>query len=203
MTGVINDQMLFSAVQAGDRKAFDRLYLQHWERLYRLAIRRTDDEDTAKDIVQEVFVSLWQRRSEITLETSIDLYLAGAVKYRLINHFASTKVRRGVFQKVLQQMNDQIGYIDDLEAYREVEKALEAELVLMPANMRDAFILRMDEHSIREIALRLGLAEQTISNNLSEATRRLRKALRHRFPGTLLIVTETTLTLIHDILTKK
>ena len=176
------DSLLFQAVQQNDdRKAFDKLYLLHWEKMYAMAWHRIGDEDLTKDIVQDLFINIWQRRAEIVIHTTFAQYLAGALKYRLINYYQSEKVKQTVLEKVFHQMSKITSSMDDLSMYKELEDALEAELDNMSENMKNSFLMRLDNFSIKEIAARLNLAEQTVNNNLTEASKRLRKNLAHRF----------------------
>ncbi|MNT94481.1 RNA polymerase factor sigma-70 [compost metagenome] len=67
-----------------------------------------------------------------------------------------------------------------METYLALEKLLEEELEIMPHNMRQALLLKWEHLPIREIALRMGLSEQTVKNNLTEASKRMRKAISAR-----------------------
>lgn len=189
------DSLLFQAVQQNDdRKAFDRLYLTYWEKMFAIAWHRTGDEDLTKDIVQDLFINIWQRRAEIVIHTTFGQYLAGALKYRLINYYQSEKVKHIVFEKVFQRMSKITDSMDDLSIYKELEDALGVELEKMSENMKNSFLMRLDNFSIKEIAVRLNLAEQTVNNNLTEASKRLRKNLAHKFNngqlGALLLLIE-------------
>lgn len=176
------DNILFHAVQQNDdRKAFDKLYLMYWEKMFTMAWHRTGDEDLTKDIVQDLFINIWQRRGEIVINTTFGQYLAGALKYRLINYYQSEKVKHVIFERVFQRMSKITDSMDDLSMYKELEEALGIELEKMSENMKNSFLMRLDNFSIKEIAARLNLAEQTVNNNLAEASKRLRKNLAHRF----------------------
>jgi RNA polymerase sigma factor (sigma-70 family) len=202
MIKVSTDQLLFQAVQQqNDRRAFDRLYLKYWEQMYARAWSRTGDEQTAQDIVQELFINLWERREDIQIQTSFLQYLAGALKYRLINHFQSEKVKRRVFEKVLQRMAELSGGIDDLAGYKDLEKALDDELEKMPQNMKNSLLLRLDNLSVKDIATHLDLAEQTVSNNLTAAGKRLHKNLGSKLNDGQLGVILVMIQVVNDLLT--
>lgn len=171
--------------------------------MYTRAWNRTGDEQTAQDIVQELFISLWERRNDILIQTSFLQYLSGALKYRLINHFQSEKVKRRVFEKVLQRMTELSDGIDDLAGYKDLEQALDDELEKMPPNMKNSLLLRLDNLSVKDIAARLDLAEQTVSNNLSAASKRLHKNLGHKFNGGQLGTVVILIQVVNDLLTNK
>lgn len=189
--------------QQDDKKLFDRLYLSNWEKLYAIAWNRTRDEAVAKDIVQDLFVSFWERRKDIAIRNGVAQYLTGALKNRLIDYFQSEQVRQRVFAYVLGQMDTFLRQSNGAWSYQEVEDILEDELEKMPDNMRKSFLLKLDNLSTPDIAKRLNLAEQTVSNLLTEASKRLRKDLPHRFRDNALPVLITLLRVVHDLLTNR
>ncbi|MFC6101876.1 RNA polymerase sigma factor [Olivibacter domesticus] len=58
-------QDLITRIKEGDGSAFETLYQQNWQQLYVFAVKRLDDEEEAKDVVQEVFINLWAKRHNI------------------------------------------------------------------------------------------------------------------------------------------
>lgn len=182
-----------------DRFMFNRLYLRHWEKLYSIAWNRTKDEAVAKDIVQEVFISFWERRKQIVIRTSVGQYLTGVLKNRLIDYFQSEQVKSRVLDYVLQHMGNIIQESDS-SSYLEVEEAFDDELNKMPENMRKSLLLRLENHSVAEIAKQLNLAEQTVNNLHSEASKRLRKKMLHRLRGAAVPMTIFLLHALNDLL---
>lgn len=186
-----------------DKLVFDRLYHYHWESLYATAWNRTRDEAVSQDIVQEVFISFWIRRKEIVLRTSVAQYLAGALKNRLIDYFQSEEVKQRVLTHVMNQMDTVLHQTVDSKTYQEIEDILDEEISKMPDNMRQSFLLKLENVATSEIAKRLNLAEQTVSNLLSEASKRLRKNLPPRFEERTFHTLMITLQVIHDFLTNR
>lgn len=189
--------------QRDDEQLFNQLYLRHWELLYAIAWNRTKDEDIAKDIVQEVFISFWERRKHIVIRTTVGQYLTGVLKNRLIDYFQSEQVKLRVLDHASQQMETIIQQADGIWSHREVEDVLEDELKKMPKNMRNSFLLRLENLSTPDIAKRLNLAEQTVSNLHTEAGKRLRKKLLHRLRGITVPILITFLHVVNNLLINK
>lgn len=189
--------------QRDDQQLFNKLYLRHWELLYAIAWNRTKDEDVAKDIVQEVFISFWERRKNIIIRTTVRQYLTGILKNRLIDYFQSEQVKKRVLDHASQQMDTIIQQADASWSHREVEDVLEDELQKMPENMRNSFLLRLENLSTPDIAKRLNLAEQTVSNLHTEAGKRLRKKLLHRLRGITVPILITFLQVVNNLLINK
>lgn len=189
--------------QQDDKQLFARLYLNHWEKLYAIAWNRTKDEAVAQDLVQDVFVSFWERRKDINIRTSIAQYLTGALKNRLVDYFQSEQVKSRVFTHIMGQMDMLLRQPDSAWSHQEVEEVLDDELERMPENMRRSFLLKLDNLSTPDIAKRLNLAEQTVSNLLTEASKRLRKNLPHRFQDNAMPALTAILCVVHDLLTNR
>lgn len=185
--------------QQDDTKQFERLYHRHWARLYAIAWNRTLDEDVAKDVVQEVFVSLWERRKSITIQQGLSQFLTGILKHRLIDYFQSEQAKDRVLSYVTQQMDVVVRDRGGL-SHQQVEDLLEEELSLMPENMRKTFRLRLDNVNTPTIARQLNLAEQTVSNLITEASKRLRKSLPQRFNEHTPIMLALFLCAVYDYL---
>ena len=204
-TQQLQEQTWWQSVQEyDDERAFNRLYVRHWQFLFTIAWNRVNDEALAKDIVQEVFVSFWERRKHIRIKTTVAQYLTGALKYRLIDYFQSEQVRKRVFDHALAQMDHILQQPDHALSYQEVEAIFEDELKSMPENMRNSFLLRLDNLSTPDIAKQLNLAEQTVSNLISEASKRLRNNLPNRFEKhSIPLLIPFVLQAVHDLLTNR
>lgn len=178
----LSDEKLLSRIRHGDALAFDILFNRHWEKLYKAALARLNDSDDAQDIVQEVLISFWNRREQTEIRMSVEIYLLGAVKLRVISHFRSRKVRERQLQEALDRVNILENSISDVADYLELEQTLENAVSEMPEMLRNIYLLRSDNLSIKEIAARTGLADQTVKNYISEVLRRLRLALKKKYP---------------------
>lgn len=173
--------MLLQGIRQGDAAAFKVLYDRYWQRLYVKACARVDRNE-AKDIVQEVMTTLWRRRNDVfTFEDGeIGRYLFTAVKYRVISHYAygagaAVIPNADVFELPAVEA---AAASSSLEA-KEFSEFIETEIRALPPRMQEIFRLsREEELSIADIARRLNLSEQTVKNQLTEALRRLREALR-------------------------
>lgn len=177
----INETQLLSRLQLGDAKAYSLLYEQYWERLYIQAFKRVQDEDAAKDLVQNVFINMWQRRETLKIDTELSYYLHSAIKFQVFSYFRSAKVKEMVMIETISRFEACVS-IDELEGYFELERLIAQEVSLLPEKMKEAYLLKAARHSTSEIAEKLNLKEQTVSNHLSEALRRIRAKLGNNYP---------------------
>lgn len=158
----------------GDQKAFEELYELYWPEVYTMIYRRINDREVTKDILQEIFINLWNYRHRIIAERSLAPWLNSAAKRQTISWYRkqiSTKQRETFYQESGTLI---VPAPTELET-KELQELLDLEIEKMPDNMKLAFRLsRFENKSIREIATELSLSEQTVRNNISMALERLR-----------------------------
>ncbi len=116
----IQQEDLIEQLKKGDPLAFDYLYERYWKMLFSIACRRTDDEETAKDIVQNVFISVWQKRESLELRTNIEYFLLGAVRFQVFKHFRSESVKQRVLQEGIKKMEELASHMHELFPYIEL-----------------------------------------------------------------------------------
>ncbi|SCW48324.1 RNA polymerase sigma factor [Mucilaginibacter sp. NFR10] len=178
----IADTILLSRIREDDHSAFDLLFERYWERAYQAARARLDDEAQAQDLIQEIFIKLWQRRHSLNIQTSFEQYLLSAVRLSVISYFRSQKVTHVRLEDALQRLELLENSIHDHSGYLELEQTLEQAVKHMPEMLQKVYELRSENHSVKAIASELGLAEQTVKNYISEVLRRLRIAISEKHP---------------------
>jgi RNA polymerase sigma factor (sigma-70 family) len=178
----LGDQDLLLRVRGGDHDAFDTLFDRYWQRMFQSARARLNDSDTAKDIVQEIFISIWQRRATLEVTGPFENYLQSAVRFSVISHYRSAKVTQVQLEGALERMNVLENSIESLTDYLELEQTLQITVELMPEMLKRVYELRSENLSVKAIAGELGLADQTVKNYISEVSRRLRVVIAEKYP---------------------
>ncbi|SJN19175.1 RNA polymerase sigma factor [Sphingobacterium sp. JB170] len=169
---------LFVNVKSGDHKSFDLLYHHTWRPLFDLAISKTKDEQEAKDIVQEVYAKVWNKRESLEIHTSIGAYLYKMTKHEVIYRMRSAMLvleKQDLYKYALEELSTSLE--DDL-LVKELKEQWEAEIRKLPVKQRDIYIrFHKFDHSISEIARELGIAEQTVKNQLVTAKKKIRPVI--------------------------
>lgn len=172
-----DEQLLLSATQAGDESAFDALFRAYYAPLCRYAATLAEgDWDEAEDIVQQVFVKLWEQRAALDVRWSLRAYLYKMVHHRCLNRLrdARTRERYKVFnaEQLEKQAVHPTGPVTELS--ERIQKALAA----LPTECRRIFELsRFEELKYREIADQLGISIKTVETQMGKALRILRVEL--------------------------
>ncbi|MCC8408035.1 sigma-70 family RNA polymerase sigma factor [Mucilaginibacter sp. UR6-1] len=181
-THVYSETELLQLLKLGNTSAFDRIYDLYWKSLYLSALSRINDEDAAKDIVQNVFIDIWQKHNALEINSTLKQYLHGAVKMKVLHHYRTENIKQQVLDNALERITQLLHSNQNLSAYFDLERIVSEEVEGMPVNMKNSFLLRSDSYSVKEIASSLNLAEQTVSNNITEALKRLKKRIRVEYP---------------------
>ncbi|MFD1258340.1 RNA polymerase sigma factor [Mucilaginibacter terrae] len=171
------DRELIGLISTGSQDAFQVLFNRHWKPLYAFVFRLTRDEDHSKDILQDVFMYIWNNREKLYTNESFLPYLHTIAKSSVMSNFRKNKVRLEGVDTLLNDIQTPANS-DDKLLLNEVQVAVDTELSKMPTNMRQCFKLsRYEDKSIKEIAAELKLSEQTVKNNISVALQRLRQSV--------------------------
>jgi len=173
-----SDKELTEFLRTGDQLAFTEIYDRYQPLLYVYACKLIKDRDIAADIIQELFIYLWDKRGHIAFKASISSYLYSAVRFKFFDLLDKQKVRTDyieVFQKFINHGEYQI---DNYISERELAAIIEIEINNLPEKLREILLLsRRDDLTPKEIAERLNLSEKTIKNQISIALKMLRMRL--------------------------
>ncbi|MCW3467831.1 RNA polymerase sigma factor [Chitinophaga nivalis] len=177
----LNDAALWQLVKQGDTVSFTCLFERYWDEMFSMAYRRLADEATAKDFVQNIFIHAWENRQQITVEDKLSPYLFTALKYSVIRHlYREAKQGTTDLPLSIYSLPDETEQKkQDHYEFDRLRERIQSEITSMPDKMREVFILSYEkELSVREIALRLSLSEQTVKNQVHNALKRLRGRLQ-------------------------
>jgi len=192
-----SDEELLVQIRNDDRFAFNILFERYWKKLYQTALARLNDDVEAQDLIQEIFIKIWQRRKDLEIHTSLEHYLQRSVRLSVISHFRSKKNSDIQLQDALDRINVLESAIHSLTEYVELEKTLEVAVNGMPETLRNVYLLRSENLSVKQIASRLGLADQTVKNYIAEVTRRLRITIAEKYPEKHLTYMALLIAILH------
>lgn len=175
----IPDDELFLLFKAGERRAYEQIYNRYWAIMYVYARKIMADEDDAQDIVQEVFTYLWNKGPELTIKTTLSVYLYTSVRYRIFDLLDHRKVRTD-YKAYLQQFIEEGVYITEEELrLKELVAVIEKEVSLLPPKMKEMFEMSRNEGlSHKQIADQLGVSDLTVKKQVSNAVKILKGKLK-------------------------
>ena len=171
----LNDRELLSLLKEGQHHAYEAIYQRYWALLFKHARRILQDDEEAKDVVQDIFTMLWFRGPELIVTTNLSAFLYSAVRNKIFDLIDRNKVR-GQYLTSLESFIDQ-GELTTDNAIREKELTarIEEEIAFLPQKMREVFELSRKSHlSYREIATKLDITDHTVKKQINNALKILR-----------------------------
>ncbi|MCL4637832.1 MULTISPECIES: RNA polymerase sigma factor [Olivibacter] len=171
------DNELIHLLAANDTAAFSEIYLRYGERLYKQAYHVLRNREDAKDIVQDIFTSLWNKRTGLQINNlAAYLYIANRNQtIKLIAHKKITSVYFDWLQALAKEVSDNAHHTL-LE--KQLNQLVEDEVSKLPSKMQAVFNLSRKAHlSHKEIAAKLHLSEATVKTQVKNALRILRSKL--------------------------
>lgn len=168
---------IYQRIKEGDKRAFKALFQTFYPRLCIFAGQITKNPSEAEEIVQELFVQLWNDRSNLDIHTSLENYLCRSVKNKCLNHLKHTRIADDIKIKI---HNKHI--VPDPEAvYTASELLLKIEncIELLPEKRKEIFRLNRQEGlRYKEISQKLNISVKTVETQMTLAIKTLRKKLK-------------------------
>jgi RNA polymerase sigma-70 factor (family 1) len=163
-----------------DDSAFDEIYERYWSILYRHTYNVLRDQEACFDIVQEVYIWLWEHRKSTVVE-SVKGYLLAAVKYKAANYIRHNKVKQSFYERI-PKLDLETDFPDQAVELKELKEIINVFVMELPERCQEVFNLSRNEHlTNKEIAVRLGISEKTVENQINKALKRLKLGLGKSF----------------------
>lgn len=172
------DAELLLSLSQDSQKAFEMLYHRHWENLYKTAFGLLKESNASKDIVQDIFVWVWQKRNQLEIQ-SLPAYLKAAVKFKVANFIRSGNIRESFFKDVSKHtIAANAPEAEEITEIKELKSIIINAVELLPDKCRTIYKLsRNEDLTNKQIAERLGLSVKTVEAQITIALRRIRAAL--------------------------
>lgn len=182
------DETLLSRLKEGDEKAFTAIYIRYNKMLYVLAYKYLKDSFRAEDIVQQVFLKLWEARSLFAGAINLRNYLYTSAKNLILNeirdNFSDMEKNYAVIQNRPEFEDKLQSALEEKDLFQHFYKIL-AEL---PEQKRKVCLLKIrDNLSNQEVADKLHISVPTVKSHYSQAIKLLRDKMG-RLLGILLLV---------------
>jgi len=173
----LTDEELLRLMREDDAAALAAIYDKYWEGMSLYVLKITQSADDASDIVQEVFVSLWNRRLALDIRGPLGPYLMAAVRNRSVRYIENNLKKRNFLASLAHHYEQASRAMHHSLEVQEMEEHLAGAIGRLPSRMREVFVLSREKKlSNKEIAARLNIAETTVKKQVSNALKALRAA---------------------------
>lgn len=171
---------LVRLLQKGNVAAFDSLFAIYSVRLYGFALKYLKNETDAQELVQEVFIKVWENRKSLKSELSFRSYLFTISFNNIRKHFNKKATALRYLESLHNDAFPQSPETLDNEDYESLMLRINSLIDEMPPRRREIFIKsKMEGKSSKQIAAELGISSGTVDNHISEAIHQLRSQLKN------------------------
>lgn len=181
------DNKLVENLRKGDIEAFDQVYEKYARRLYVFSLKYLKSTAETEELVQSVFLKVWENQKNLKKDTSFKSYLFTIAYNEICNLFRRRKYQQKFVADTEGEQQRSPEYAVDQIDYQEVMQQVELIIARLPEKQKAVFIKsRMEGKSTKEIASELGLSPGTVDNYISEALKLIRASLKDKHLSVLL-----------------
>lgn len=174
----LSDVALTVLLSQKNEAAYGEIYNRYWSILYLHARNILKSQDDAKDIVQEIFTTLWVKAPDLSFKTSLSSYLFKATRNRILNQINHKKIVIRYQQSLCDFYEEGKLITDEALREKELSRIIEAEIQYLPSKMKTVFELSRKQHlSYQQIAEHLNISELTVKSQVSNSLKILRMRL--------------------------
>jgi len=173
-----DDFKLMELLRQGNQAAFTALFNRYDRLLFIYAYKKLQDKEEAKDVVQDVFINLWNGRNDFKLQSNLSGYLYKSVSNKALNLFRDKNINEKYLLSLQELLDKNDIATDHRIREKDIASLIDREIGELPPKMREVFELRRKEYlSNKEIADKLNISEQTVATHIKRALKILRTRL--------------------------
>lgn len=178
---MISDEELFvfKRMVEGEKEAFRFFFEKYYSDLCNMVNLYLRDPVMSEEIVQDIFMYLWEKKESIKIESSLKSYLLRASKNRSLNYIRNEKTKLEIYSKLNNSDHGTIEMPDTVLDSNQLREVINAAIDSLPERCREVYILGKEKSmSYKEISEELGISVKTVEVQMGKALKKLREQLR-------------------------
>lgn len=173
-----DEKKVLRRFKEGDTEAFDMLYRAYSKKLYHFALGLTKDKEVSEDLIQEVFVSLWEKRSQLNPKLNFDNYIFTIVYNAIRKYFRKRSLESKAVDFLFENAPENLNGADGIYIYNELLELANQSIEKLPPKRKKVYKLSKQEGlKIKEIAEKMDISTRTAENHLAKALKYLKEEL--------------------------
>lgn len=175
-----SEDLFIERINSKQRQAYHELFQEFYKPLVIFAMKYLKEQKEAEDIVQDLFITIWEKQEKFLSYNSFCVFLYNAVRNTCLNRIKHRKVEEKYIHYSLdhEEKSEEWDFEKaEEEIYRQLFKAIDE----LPARCRQIFLLHLEGMKNEEIAAKLKLSLLTVKTQKKKAIRHLRERLGHLF----------------------
>jgi RNA polymerase sigma-70 factor (ECF subfamily) len=182
-----NETQLLEQVAGGDERAFRKVFDEHWQNIYGVALMLTKNADLAEDMVQEIFLKIWMKREQLPTIDNFKAFLFVVARNHVFSELRKKSNEIPFTEQLIEYFqetrNNPEKQLLQKESFAMVQQAVDS----LPQQQRMVYQLSRDGGLTRdEIADKLGISPNTVRNHMAKAMETIRQYLQHNASDLLL-----------------
>lgn len=172
------EQFIFREMVEGNKKAFRFFFEKYYTELCNLVNLYIRNEIIAEEIVQDIYIYLWEKKGKIQIESSVKAYLLRASKNKSLNYLRNEKTRQIIQEKLTEVSESSFEMPSNSLDEGQLREIIENAIKSLPEKCREIYRLAKEkEMSYKEIAEKMGISVKTVENQMGIALKKLRNQL--------------------------
>lgn len=183
------ERILLEKLKNDDQSAFTIIFTKYYEDLVRFSYGYTRDSNASEEIIQDVFLKIWENRKLLVIHSSLKSFLLKTVQNRSIDSLRHVNITNKYTSMILEHPllaeNDTENYI----LHSELEANFQHAMAVIPVEYAEAFRMsRIETMNYQEIAQKLGISVRTVEVRISKALSLLRNELKDYLVLVLILI---------------
>jgi len=170
---------IFNRMVDGDKEAFRFFFDKYYSELCNFVNLYIHNSAASEEIVQDIFVYVWEKRDKIKIESSVKSYLLRASKNKSINYIRDNRIKLDIHQRLIFSDSKNADRPDKVMDANQLREVIENTINDLPNRCREVYLLGKDKNlSYKEISAEMGISVKTVEAQMGIALKKLREKLQ-------------------------
>ncbi len=166
------ERELLSRLRSGDEKAFEQFYKNYGRRIFGNILKMVKDQEIAQELLQDVFVKVWENRSVIDIDRSFKSYLFTISRNLVYNHLKRISLERQIEAYLSSNRSELYSHIEEDLFFEETEQAFKKAVADLPPKRQQIFIMcKIEGKSYEEVSALQDVSVSTINDHVVKGVR--------------------------------
>jgi RNA polymerase sigma-70 factor (ECF subfamily) len=185
----LSEKQALETIQSGNESAFEMIFRSYYQPLCRYAYSFLEDKEEAEEVVQSAFITIWEKRKSLDIQTSLKSYLYRMVRNACLNVIKHEKIKQQHVTHELTVADTSYESVTQKVYATELELKISEAMKTLPEQCRLVFQLsRFEELKYQEIADQLQISVKTVENHMGKALKLMREQLKEYLPILLIFI---------------
>ena len=177
-TDFFEEEIILDLIRKGDPKAFEQLFRLYYSELCSYLRTLIRERGVIEEIVQGLFVHIWENRTNFSPQGSVKSYLYKSVRNRAINHYKHSAVKLNSIEELKLIYSSQINDVEKQYDSQEINQLITNSVTMLPEKCREIFtLIKFNGLTYRETAEMLNISIKTVETQMGRALKKLKESL--------------------------